>query len=57
MRVSDYFQNVQLSCNSLDVIHLCDFVFLKYFDCNFLLGEQMNAFFHFTESALPQSFG
>ena len=46
------FQNVYLSCNSLYIINVFDFVFLQNFDCDFLICVNMHALLDFTKSTL-----
>lgn len=50
--VSDQFEDVQLACDSFYVSHVFDFVFLEYFDGNWLVGVIMYGFFDFAEGAL-----
>ena len=54
--VSNQLQNVELSCNTFDISNLSNFVLDKNLDGNFLIRENMNAFFDLAEGALTQSF-
>ena len=57
MGVPHYFKNVDLACHSFDIIHLCDFVLFKNFNCNFLSCKKVNALFNFAKGSLAQSLG
>lgn len=49
-------QYLQLVMNSCQVISNIDSAFLQYFDSNFMPWRHVNTFFHFTKSALTDSF-
>ena len=55
--VADNFQNVELTCHSLNIRHLNNLVLHKNLNCDFLPRKEMNTFFNFSEGALAQCFG
>ena len=55
VRVSDDFQNVDLTHDSSDVSLVLDLVFFKHFDCDLLLGQLVDAFPNFAERARAYS--
>lgn len=54
-RVSDQFENVQLSCDSLHIGDVFYFVFLENLNCHRFLGVLVDGLFDLPESAPPDS--
>lgn len=53
--MTDKFQDVDLSCDSLNVSDVNDFVFLKYFYGDFFTGRNVSCELNFSEGALTES--
>lgn len=56
VRVSHYLEDVYLPCNALHVAYIGDFLFLQYFDGDFLLGVDVNTLLHLAKSTLSKGF-
>ena len=54
--MSDHFQDVNLTSNSLNVMHILYLILFKNFYCNFFSGQIMNPKFDFSKSALSDCF-
>ena len=52
--MSDNLEDFDFSCDSIDVIHIYDLVFLENFDGNFLASERVCANLHFPKSAFAK---
>lgn len=52
--VSNYFEDVNFSGNSFDIVDVFDFPLAQDLDGNFLPSKDMEALLHFTERALSQ---
>ena len=42
-------QNVDFSCNPLNIVYIYDFVFLQYLNCDFLSRETMGSYHDLSE--------
>lgn len=56
MRVSDLFQNLDFSGNSVKVHLVFDFILFKYFYGDFFLCDGLDAQFDFSKSPFTESF-
>jgi hypothetical protein len=50
--MTNNFQDVYFSCNTLYVINLSDFIFFKDFDSYFLVSKQVDTLLNFSKGSL-----
>lgn len=53
-RVSDYLENVYLSRDPLNIMHINDLIFLEHLNCHLLLCQLMSSNHHFTKCTFAE---
>lgn len=52
--MSNFFQDLDLSGNHIDVLLVSNFTFLQDLDCYFLVSDRVNAHHHFSKRAFSK---